>query len=52
MNRSIRVFRSFEAAEEADDRFYAQLTPEERLDLLLELTERERSKLGEAAEAI
>ena len=50
MNRGIRIFRSFEAAEDADDQFYAQLTPEERLDLLLELTERERSTLGEAAE--
>ena len=44
-----RVFASFEAADEADDQFYAQLTPEERLDILLELTERERSALGEAA---
>ena len=50
VGRGIRIFRNFEAAEDADDQFYAQLTPEERLDLLLELTERERSTLGEAAE--
>jgi WSTF, HB1, Itc1p, MBD9 motif 1 len=29
--------------------FYADLTPEERLDILLELVERHRSALGEAA---
>lgn len=49
LNGAVRVFTSFQAAEDADDRFYAQLTPEERLDMLLELTERERSALGEAA---
>jgi hypothetical protein len=49
VNRVVRVFPNFEAADDADDQFYAQLTPEERLDILLELTERERSSLGEAA---
>jgi hypothetical protein len=49
VNSGVRVFPSFEAADDADDQFYAQLTPEERLDVLLELTERERSTLGEAA---
>jgi hypothetical protein len=38
-----------EDAEQADDEFYASLTPEERLDILLELVERHRSGLGEAA---
>jgi WSTF/HB1/Itc1p/MBD9 motif protein len=50
VNGGIRVFSNFESAEDADDQFYARLTPEERLDILLELTERERSSLGEAAE--
>jgi len=44
-----RIFSTFEASDEADDQFYAQLTAEQRLDILLELSERERSALGEAA---
>jgi hypothetical protein len=52
VERVARVFRSFEEADEADDRFYASLTPEERLDLLLELIERHRGELGEAAERL
>lgn len=49
MERVARVFRSFEDAERGDDEFYAQLEPEARLDLLLELVDRHRSTLGEAA---
>jgi hypothetical protein len=49
MDRVGKVFRSFDAADAADDQFYADLKPEERLDLLLELVERHRSDLGEAA---
>ena len=50
VDRTVQVFRSFDDAERADDQFYADLTPEERLDMLLELVERQRSALGEAAE--
>ena len=49
VERVARVFRSFEAAEQADDEFYAHLKPEARLELLLELIERHRRSLGEAA---
>jgi hypothetical protein len=49
VERVAKVFRSFEEADEADDEYYANLTPEERLDILLELVERHRSALGEAA---
>ncbi len=49
VERVARLFRSFEAADEADDEFYANLTPDARLDLLLELVDRHRSSLGEAA---
>lgn len=49
MDRVVQIFRSFEEADEADDQFYADLTPEERLDMLLELVERHRRTLGEAA---
>ena len=49
MERVAQMFGSFEDAEMADDRFYADLKPEERLDILLELIERHRSALGETA---
>lgn len=49
MDRVVRTFRSFEDADEADDEFYADLTPNERLDILLTLVERQRSVLGKAA---
>jgi hypothetical protein len=50
MDRVIRQFDSFQAADEAEDRYYADLTPAERLDLLLELIARENEAYGEAAE--
>jgi len=50
MERGARVFRSFDEAELADDDYYASLTPEERLDILLAMIERYRSSLGETAE--
>ena len=49
MARVVQIFRSFEDADEADDQFYSGLAPEERLDILLELVDRHRSALGEAA---
>jgi hypothetical protein len=49
VDRTGKVFRSFEDADEADHQFYADLKPEERLDMLLELIERHRSDCGEAA---
>ena len=49
MDRVVQIFRSFEEADQADDQFYADLAPEERLDMLLELVERHRSALGETA---
>jgi hypothetical protein len=50
VERVARVFSSFEEADHADDLQYADLTPEERLEILLELVERHRSSLGEAAD--
>ena len=49
MERDFQIFGSFEDAETADDQFYAGLTPEERLEILLELVERHRSARGEAS---
>jgi hypothetical protein len=50
MERVIQVFDSFQAAEEADDRYYASLTPQERLDLALEIGKRHREAMGEAGQ--
>src|ERR1043165_3599365 len=52
VDRVVRVFRSFEDADEADDEYYAELKPNERLDILLELVERHRSGLGKAASGL
>jgi hypothetical protein len=46
MERVIQVFDSFEEAEEANDRYYASLTPQERLNLVLELVAQHREALG------
>jgi len=40
MDRVVARFHSFEEAEEADCRYYRQLTPKQRLDLLLEMIAR------------
>jgi hypothetical protein len=50
VDRVAQVFRSFEEADRADDQYYADLTPQERLDILLDLVERYRRSLGEAAD--
>jgi hypothetical protein len=36
-DKQVRVFRSFQEAEDADRAFYRSLTPEKRLDILLQL---------------
>jgi len=43
-----KVFHSFEDADRADEEYYANLTPQERLDILLDLIEQHRRSLGEA----
>ena len=37
VEKTVAKFRSFEEAEQADREFYRNLTPQERLDILLEL---------------
>ena len=37
MEKTVAKFRSFEEAEKADRDFYRKLTPQERLDILLEV---------------
>lgn len=50
VERIVQVFTSFVDADTADDDYYANLTAAERVDVLLELIERYRDSLGEAAE--
>lgn len=49
MEREIRIFHTFADAERADDDYYASLSPQERVDLLLELIAQYQESLGEAA---
>jgi hypothetical protein len=37
MEKTVRIFRSFEEADEAEAEFYARLTPSERVQILIEL---------------
>ena len=49
MRDVLRVFSSFREAEEADRALYASLSPQERLEMLLDLVARQRESMGEAA---
>jgi hypothetical protein len=48
MERVIRVHDSWESAARADRAYYASLTPQERLDILLELIARHQESLPDA----
>ena len=48
MQKNVSVFSSFREAEEADRQFYASLTPQQRLDILLELIAADRESFDEA----
>lgn len=50
MQRVVRTFSSFDDAEKADDEFYRSLSPQQRLDMALDLIARHRESLGEAAQ--
>ena len=45
-----RVFHGFDEAQRAEDEYYAALTPQERLEILLDLIAAYRESVGEAAE--
>jgi hypothetical protein len=47
--RELQVFASFEAADRADDEYYASLAPDERLEILLSLVAAHRESTGEAS---
>lgn len=40
MEKVVQKFTSFEEADRADEEYYASLTPEERIDIMLELMRR------------
>jgi hypothetical protein len=50
MERVVVKHASFEAAQKADRDFYRRLTPQQRIEILLELIERERERLGPAGQ--
>ena len=45
-DHTVRVFTSFEAAEQADIEYYASLTPEECLDIQLDIIAAYRESMG------
>ena len=50
MNKTVVKFNSFADAQRADRRYYLSLTPQQRLDILLELVARHRDTHDDAAE--
>jgi hypothetical protein len=50
MERVAQVFSSFDDADRADEQYYADLTPAERVDILLDLIEQHRSFFGAASD--
>lgn len=46
--KHVAKFSSFEESDRADRQYYESLSPQERLDLLLELVARHVESLGEA----
>ena len=50
MERVLKVFNSFEEADQADDEYYASLTPQQRVDILLDMVAAYRESLGETGE--
>jgi hypothetical protein len=45
--QNLQVFTRFAEAEEAETNYYASLTPQQRLDLQLEIIARHREALGQ-----
>ena len=50
MKKTIEVFKSFAAAEEADKKYYRSLSPDERIALLLILRDQYRPYSNELTE--
>jgi len=52
MEKVLKVFGSFEEADQADDEYYASLTPQERVDILLDMIAAYRESLGETEQRL
>jgi hypothetical protein len=52
MEREVAVYRSPEEAAEADRRYYRQLTPEQRIQILLKLIQQHREATGATSERL
>jgi hypothetical protein len=52
MEPVVRVFRSHQQADEADREFYASLTPEQRVDIVLQLQNMLRDPNDPASERL
>lgn len=50
MDKVVKMFDSFEEADRADVEYYASLTPQQRVDLLLDIVAAYRESLGEAGQ--
>jgi hypothetical protein len=52
MEKVLKVFNSFEEADQADDEYYASLTPQQRVDILLDMIAAYRESLGETGQRL
>lgn len=52
VERTLQVYESFEEADQADRRYYASLTPQQRLDLVLDLVQRHNQGHGETSDRL
>ena len=52
MEKVLKVFSGFEEADHSDDEYYASLTPQQRVDILLDMIAAYRESLGETGERL
>ena len=52
MERVLRSFNQFAEAEEADWKYYASLSPQERLNIMLEIVAQTLESLGETTKGL
>jgi hypothetical protein len=50
MDRDIRTYQTLAMADEADRQYYASLSPQQRLEMVVDLVDRYLAAHGEAAE--
>lgn len=52
MEKVLNIFNGFEEADRADDEYYASLSPQQRVDLLLDMVAAYRESLGETGQRL